>query len=359
MAPPLTEDHFFTLMAERPDDRSLRLVFSDWLQEQGDPRGEAIALWEQAEGRPTATVRRKLKRLQEKYGRAWLGPALASLAAVPNTGWDGGLASSLVVHRELAPQRWAALVGEPRLSTVRKLEFSPFLRWPPPGFFAHPVLRGLTVLRAPLHLLAPLAGVKLPFSLRALGLTALGRFEGELAALTTVDALFPVARLELKTLEMVNGGTAAELRRSVREQRRALSRFQTVELDLAHGTFEGVAGWLALGSERQWFEETWAGEAWGARQGGVAFSLERTRTGAWARLRIDLDGEEGLEGIEGRLAATASVLVLLDELRLEAVELSLPAGGRLRPSERSALRAALRRLKSVETFRVDGAPVEP
>jgi len=38
------EAAFTRAMQERPDDNALRLIFADWLEEQGDPRGELIRL---------------------------------------------------------------------------------------------------------------------------------------------------------------------------------------------------------------------------------------------------------------------------------------------------------------------------
>ena len=56
---------------ERPEDDGPRLVLSDLLQEQGDPRGEFIAL--QFLPRPTVAQTKRMAELQEQYGRAWLG----------------------------------------------------------------------------------------------------------------------------------------------------------------------------------------------------------------------------------------------------------------------------------------------
>jgi uncharacterized protein (TIGR02996 family) len=35
---------FLQAMQDNPDDASVRLVFADWLEERGDPRGELIRL---------------------------------------------------------------------------------------------------------------------------------------------------------------------------------------------------------------------------------------------------------------------------------------------------------------------------
>ena len=38
------ETAFLQAMQEHPEDNALRLVFADWLEERGDPRGELIRL---------------------------------------------------------------------------------------------------------------------------------------------------------------------------------------------------------------------------------------------------------------------------------------------------------------------------
>src|SRR5208283_5459050 len=38
------EAAFTRAMQENPEDTTLRLIFADWLEEQGDPRGELIRL---------------------------------------------------------------------------------------------------------------------------------------------------------------------------------------------------------------------------------------------------------------------------------------------------------------------------
>ena len=66
----IREADILTGLAERPFDRELRLVYADWLQEQGDPRGEVIALSER--GDLSLTERRKVARLTAQHSE---GPA--------------------------------------------------------------------------------------------------------------------------------------------------------------------------------------------------------------------------------------------------------------------------------------------
>src|ERR1700722_7608798 len=41
----MQDEHLFLeAIMEKPDDDSLRLVFADWLEERGDPRGELLRL---------------------------------------------------------------------------------------------------------------------------------------------------------------------------------------------------------------------------------------------------------------------------------------------------------------------------
>ena len=42
-----TQDDFLNAIHAAPDDRTLRLVFSDWLDENDDPRGELVRVEEE------------------------------------------------------------------------------------------------------------------------------------------------------------------------------------------------------------------------------------------------------------------------------------------------------------------------
>src|SRR5687768_4181469 len=56
---------------ESPDDDAARLVYGDWLQEKGDPRGEFITL--QFRRPPTPEQEARELELVEKYGEEWQG----------------------------------------------------------------------------------------------------------------------------------------------------------------------------------------------------------------------------------------------------------------------------------------------
>lgn len=54
-----------------PTDLGVRTVYGDWLVEQGDPRGELIAL---QLGAPSEKATKKIQSLLEKHWKKWLGP---------------------------------------------------------------------------------------------------------------------------------------------------------------------------------------------------------------------------------------------------------------------------------------------
>src|SRR5262245_66515414 len=65
-----------------PEDDGPRLVLADWLEEQGDPRGEFVRLECRLEamedGDPQYPVfRPRSDELAERYGEAWLAPVKA------------------------------------------------------------------------------------------------------------------------------------------------------------------------------------------------------------------------------------------------------------------------------------------
>jgi uncharacterized protein (TIGR02996 family) len=71
-----TADDFLRAIAEQPDDDAPRLVYADWLQEQGDPRGEFIALQFRRlrEGSLPEKDEAREAALLSKHRRDWLGP---------------------------------------------------------------------------------------------------------------------------------------------------------------------------------------------------------------------------------------------------------------------------------------------
>lgn len=82
------ERELFAAILESPDDIALRLVYADWCDEQGDPRGEFIRIQCELAAcvGPPIKVRHLKQReaeLWEQHRRAWNGEIHRCLAATP------------------------------------------------------------------------------------------------------------------------------------------------------------------------------------------------------------------------------------------------------------------------------------
>jgi uncharacterized protein (TIGR02996 family) len=81
----MTHEHaFLEAILDDPDDEGLRLIFADWLEEQGQPRGEFIRTQCTLAGLPADDRRRRSleareRQLLARHRDEWLGP-LRSLA---------------------------------------------------------------------------------------------------------------------------------------------------------------------------------------------------------------------------------------------------------------------------------------
>jgi uncharacterized protein (TIGR02996 family) len=102
---------FLEAIRNEPGSRAPVLVYSDWLQERGDPRGEFIQLQCQA-ARLTASNPRRLelearaRKLLFEYEAEWLGPLLE---VVSNWGFRRGLIEWVTVEAEVFlahAERW-------------------------------------------------------------------------------------------------------------------------------------------------------------------------------------------------------------------------------------------------------------
>ena len=351
-------------LAERPFERDLRLVYADWLQEQGDPRGEVIALSER--GGLSLTERRRVARLTAQHGRAWLGP-LTALADPHRTRFIGGFLDELACAPAAAPETWASCTGDPRLATVRTLSLPPRQSQASLSpFLSSPVLSHLQRLElgaADWKALTRLKRVKLERAVVA----SWGVFANELAGLELIEAFTDAPALGLSSTEFINVLVVGEIIRQVRAQHEAVRRFEEVKLICRYGVMEGAAAWL-LAAERATDGVLPEVQRWSVEVAEVSFT--RVRDDAFRELVIDLSLPESLTGekeatdsvsvFERRLAAAAGVLVQLAPARLRVVRVRLARGARLRSSERDALRAAARRSGLLESFVIEeDAPHEP
>lgn len=356
-------------LAERPDDRALRLVFSDWLQEQGDERGEVIALW--GRGNLSLTERRRVARITTTQAGRWLGP-LAPLTDLHRTRFVGGFVDELVCAPGRPPEAFAALTGEPRLATVRSLTVPPTQTSAQlGGFLSSPVLRRLQRLELgssdwqELNLSLPSG----PLAPPRVVVGSWGMFLKELTPLGRVALFQQASALGLSTTEYISPLAVSVIYDAVVSQHQAVERFEELMLIARFGVFEGAGNWLlACDLDRGAVGTLLPGLLrWGVEYADVVFVRTREPGGRFDHLTIDLSLPETGEkrattsnNAEARIAAAAGVLVQLGPARLTSVVVKLPEGGRLRSAERGALLAAARRSGSLEQFSVVGeAPILP
>jgi uncharacterized protein (TIGR02996 family) len=97
------EQAFLEAIRRRPGSRADRLVYADWLMEQGDPRGEFIHCQIQARRAPRGSPRRlhweaRSHELLLAHEADWLGPMLG---VIGNWDWNGGLLSWVTVAADV------------------------------------------------------------------------------------------------------------------------------------------------------------------------------------------------------------------------------------------------------------------
>lgn len=139
------EDDFLELIAEDPRDASRIAVFTDWLLERGDPRGDFNV--QQRAGKSGAS-------LQKKHEKQWLR-SLARGARRGSTVFRDGVPREVFLYLQRAAD--VPLADDPVLATLESLEVVASL--PVEPLLTSPRLKSLTTLVAtPEHLaLAPAA----------------------------------------------------------------------------------------------------------------------------------------------------------------------------------------------------------
>jgi uncharacterized protein (TIGR02996 family) len=117
----VSEDRFLAALLEHPDDAALRLVYADWLEEQGDPRNAFLRLESALAALPPGDERRGELRARLEEMRQTLDPKwLALLTYLPLGGrWrDHFLAGMRCVHRLLYQKGATAPRGEVTLDLL-------------------------------------------------------------------------------------------------------------------------------------------------------------------------------------------------------------------------------------------------
>lgn len=121
---------FMAQILDAPDDDRPRLVFADWLQKHGDPRGELIAVQcalarhaaTHADVGPLAPLESRERALLKAYGRAWLIDAETRLHAWGEFGFRRGFIESLTFNGGYAGAAERVRVAAPLLRALSVLE---------------------------------------------------------------------------------------------------------------------------------------------------------------------------------------------------------------------------------------------
>ena len=144
--PPLSDPRDAELLSkirEDPADDVSREVYADYLLEQGDARGELIALqFKEARGTATAADRKRVKKLLDEHWYGWTGPLAAALHR-DESAFEKGFLSKATYPRVATPRKvLKAIVGDEHWATVHTIR-SAHIDPSYPATLAHPVMRGL------------------------------------------------------------------------------------------------------------------------------------------------------------------------------------------------------------------------
>lgn len=127
-----SRDELLSLVYQSPELDEPRLVYGDWLQQQGDGRAELLTL--QLKASPSKVDLDRAKVLVREFGRSWLGP-LAPAIAKGTERFSRGFPSAGAVTLSTE-----ALIGHPAWNTFTELAGTG------PSFLLGTELRGLETL---------------------------------------------------------------------------------------------------------------------------------------------------------------------------------------------------------------------
>ncbi len=340
-------------LAERPFDRSLRLVWADWLLEQNDPRGEVIAL----SSRDTLSLseRRKIVTLTRRHQRAWLGPLLA-VADVKNCRWVGGFCDHLALRT--GPSVKLGDVGDCfELATVRSLSTADKGTVPHGmvSFFERRSLRNLRSLSARVVEWAQLDRTRLPFQLERAGLISTRSIEVDLADLGAVQCFRAEARCEIETRALVNRESIVDFARAFSAVQNVVERFQELRLVAPVGSLEAIAAWLRLPLTFDLAPKRFESQkAWSMVHRGVTFRLVRSENGDWCMLEIVLCADPTDLELSVQVAMAASVISQLGNTGIARIQCKGERFERLHRAEVDTLRTAIRRMRKEASLSING-----
>ncbi len=298
----MTYEQLVTQLAAHPDDRAAHSVFADWLLERGDVRGEALALELSGGGS-------KLRALQQKHAREWLGPAFEHVE-LPRCAFYGPFPT------KLSFKRGAPISDVP--ATVRHLAGD----W-----------RQLPAV-APrrFDVLEVLVGLGMAFSdFRALA-----------------DELDEVAKVKAKRLLLVldtfAGAEAAQFL-AMGFLRSGLAEQDSVTFVVRDGSMDAAVAWLHQAG-------SWgSGDRWGAEWQGAIVTASRDRRGHFTQLEVDLSFDDE-RAIAARAASAALVLSQLRRMNPSRLDVRVADGQRFARRLSETFKAPLRFLPGVGKVRV-------
>jgi uncharacterized protein (TIGR02996 family) len=136
-----TREALFAAVWADPQADQPRMVLADWLTEQGDPRGEFIALQlARAAGKLDKAGKEREKELLKRHKKEWLGP-IAPLIQPHNMRFERGFLATCNI--EPNAEREKTLGKHPAWSTIRQ-----FHAHDPTGAKSKPLIRHLESLGA-------------------------------------------------------------------------------------------------------------------------------------------------------------------------------------------------------------------
>jgi uncharacterized protein (TIGR02996 family) len=216
------------LVWANPTDSGVRAVYGDWLVEQGDPRGELIAL---QLAPPTEKSPRRIELLIEKHWKQWLGPLADWFKVAPR--FELGFPVTGTVgepSHDDGRDRLAPLLARPEWSTFRELTM-PWELVPPAEVVTLPRFKALIGLHhLEPHFIPALAAVKPGVTTLAFGFGE----DDEVLPKKTWDAFMQLERIDCspQTLGAVLSGFGSRT-------------LKTLELDLS-------GGWLSEPFDAWW-----------------------------------------------------------------------------------------------------------
>lgn len=193
-APHAIEAKLLAQVVSAPEDERVRRVYSDWLLEQGNPRGEFIAL---QLGPTSAASTRRARALLAKHRAEWLGELDRVLV---KTVFRRGFLAEATLGRNASttPAVWERMPTDPRLSTIERLFKGKSSDALYGSFVLSPTMRGLREVDVPsARILEQLIGEPTPLPFTHLRFTGKLLSAGWLRRLSQAPSLSQVSGLTI------------------------------------------------------------------------------------------------------------------------------------------------------------------